>query len=45
VKIWRRLEAPLWMARTGRDLALVYEAAGDLGRAAQVLDRAMRTLA
>jgi len=43
VKIWHRLEAPLWMARTERDLALVYEAAGDFEHAAEVLDRAMGT--
>ncbi|HZM77630.1 MAG TPA: BTAD domain-containing putative transcriptional regulator [Candidatus Limnocylindrales bacterium] len=39
--LWRKLEAPLWLARTQRDIALVHAANNDRRRAAEVLGRAM----
>jgi DNA-binding SARP family transcriptional activator len=42
-RMWRRLEAPLWLARTERDIALVHIANDDNQLAAEVLGRAMTT--
>ena len=41
--MWRRLEAPLWLARTQRDLALVHAANNDRQAAAETLAAAMAT--
>lgn len=42
-QMWRRLEAPLWLARTERDIALVHLANDDNQLAAEVLGHAMAT--
>lgn len=42
-RLWRRLEAPLWLARTERDIALMHIANDDNQLAAEVLGRAMTT--
>ncbi|WP_283137936.1 AfsR/SARP family transcriptional regulator [Rhizohabitans arisaemae] len=42
MEVWEGMDAPLWRARTERDLALLYEARGDAETGAALRDRAVK---